>query len=81
MPEEDRLIENFKRIAPNRMELAIKAIRSIGNLGNPNYYKVDDHIAAKMIIRLYKEIKLAESNLCRAIDLGDTKYNLGGKSG
>tara|TARA_Y100001934_G_C12129955_1_gene667375 strand:+ start:426 stop:653 length:228 start_codon:yes stop_codon:yes gene_type:complete len=55
--------EKFVRLAENRTTNAIKAIRTIGKLGNKSSYDYDDKDVKKIIAALTKEVEAVKSRL------------------
>ena len=52
---------NFVRLAENRTEKALKAIRVIGNLSNPTNYSYDDQDVREIFTALNWELRKARS--------------------
>lgn len=55
--------EKFVKLAENRTQNAIKAIRVIGKLGNKNAYQFDDSDVQKIIRALTKEIDALKARM------------------
>lgn len=55
--------EKFVKLAESRTVNAIKAIRTIGKLGNPNAYEYDDSDVNKIVKALTSEIEAMKARM------------------
>ena len=58
--------EKFVKLAERRTVNAIRAIRIIGKLGNPNAYEYDDNDVKKIVKALTDEIEATKTRMTSA---------------
>jgi len=68
--------EKFIKLAEKRTINAIKAIRVIGKLGNPNAYEYDDNDVKKIIKALNDEIEAMRARMKNTKPSDDVAFKL-----
>ncbi len=68
--------KKFVKLAENRTVNAIRAVRIIGKLGNPNAYEYDDTDIKKIVKALTSEIQAMETRLKNAKTSDDVHFKL-----
>ena len=68
--------EKFVELAEKRTKNAIKAIRIIGKLGNPNAYQYDDNDVRKIVRALSAEIDALKNRMSTAKSSDGIEFKL-----
>ena len=68
--------EKFTRIAENRTRNAIKAIRTIGKLGNKNAYDYTDADVKKIVSALSKEVDAVRARMSSSGGKEEVEFKL-----
>jgi len=73
---EQHKMESFERLAPARVEKALKAINVLGNLANRNNYSYDENQAQAIIDALNAEVKALQSSFRQELNKNRRKFEL-----
>jgi hypothetical protein len=73
---EQHKIDAFERLAPTRVDKALKAINVLGNLANRNNYSYDEVQAQAIIDALTSEVRALQSSFKQELNKNRRKFEL-----